>query len=304
MAYKARTESLLLKSLRILNTRMELTKDDRIYYLALEKGFKGEVQFDLLTDKLQSDCLILNDLLLEFNKTQFQSDTLLIYQSTIFLIDVKNNEGDYCYETDNFRVLSGKATKNPLNQLSRCKSLLQQLLENLGCNLTIEAYVVFINPEFTLYQAPTGLPFIFPTQVNSFIKKLESKSSHLNNYHKILADKLVSLHQTDSAHNQLPTYTYQQLKKGITCKTCHSFSVSVIGKNIVCGECGCEELVVFAVIRCVGEVMLLFPNRKITTNEIYEWCKVIKSKKRINRILSCHYKTVGVRQWTFFEKSE
>ncbi|MDP4162651.1 MAG: nuclease-related domain-containing protein, partial [Bacillota bacterium] len=180
MLLKARTESDLLKILRILNTRMELTTEAQKYYLHLEKGFEGEVQFDLLTEKIQSDCLILNDLLLEVNNTKFQIDSLIIYQELIYNFEIKTNEGDYYYEADKLFMISGKEIKNPLDQSKRSSSLLRQLLQNQGFNLTIESYVIFINPEFTLYQAPQNLPFVYPTQLNRFMKKLITKPSHLN----------------------------------------------------------------------------------------------------------------------------
>ena len=55
MAYKSRTEPLNLKRLKYLNNRMNLPEQDTQYYLNLKKGFEGEVKFDLLTEKLQSE---------------------------------------------------------------------------------------------------------------------------------------------------------------------------------------------------------------------------------------------------------
>jgi hypothetical protein len=301
MTYRARVESILLKTFRILNTRGELTEDERKYYLNLEKGYQGEVMFDELTEKLQGDCYILNDLLLEVNKTTFQIDTLILYQDPIYLFEVKNFEGDFCYGPEIFSTISGMEINNPLDQLKRSKSLLRQLLKSLGLHFSIEAYVIFINPEFTLYQAPPNLPFIFPTQLNRFLKKLDMKPSTLNNLHKKLADKLVSLHKTDDPYSRLPPYDYQQIKKGLTCKKCNSFSVSVQGQKVMCSVCGCDEAVSASVIRSVEEFMLLFPDRKITTKEIQEWCQVVKSEKRISRILGSNFKINGVGQWAYYD---
>jgi hypothetical protein len=301
MPFKARTESVLLKILRILNTRGDLTEDEQKYYSYQEKGYEGEVQFDALTEQLQLNCYILNDLLLEVNNSQSQIDTTIITQRTLYLFDVKNFEGDFCYDGEKFLSASGKERKNPLIQLKRSQSLVRQLIQDLGYNLHVEAYVIFINPEFTLYLAPLDLPFIFPTQLKRFLKKLDEKPSRLNNIHKKLADKLVSLHQTESYFKQVPHYDYLGIKKGITCKVCRSFSVSVKGKFVVCGECGFEELVGDAVLRCVGEFKLLFPELKITTAAVHEWCKIVESKKRISRILESKYKISGVHQWSFYE---
>jgi hypothetical protein len=89
MAYKPRTEREEIAILRSLNARMKLPDDDKRNYLNLKKGFEGEVKFDSLTEKLDCDCLILNDLLLEVNKSKFQIDTVVI-QDTLYLFDVKN----------------------------------------------------------------------------------------------------------------------------------------------------------------------------------------------------------------------
>ena len=66
-------------------------------------------------------------------------------------------------------------------------------------------------------------------------------------------------------------------------------------------ECGHEELLEAAVMRSVKEFKLLFPTKKVTTNVIYEWCNVVKSKKRIRKILGKNFTKAGVHQWTFYE---
>ncbi|WHY00109.1 nuclease-related domain-containing protein [Neobacillus sp. DY30] len=299
--YKARSESLILMVLRILNKRMKLTEDEQRYYQNQEKGFQGEVQFDILTEKLKRSSYILNDLQLESNKSSFQLDSSLIFQDTYSLFDVKNFEGEYVYGDEYFKTISGRDFQNPLDQLKRSKLLLSQLLQTLGSKLTVEAYVIFINPQFTLYQTPPDLPFILPTKLDSFMKKLDQGPSRLNDSHKTLADKLISLHQTVPPYTHLPSYEYDQLRKGITCKKCLSFSVSVQGKRVICHSCGFEEMVTSAVLRMVGEFSLLFPDRKITTNIIHEWCRVGISKKTISRTLGKYLMVKGVHQWTYYE---
>ncbi|QGQ47985.1 nuclease-related domain-containing protein [Metabacillus sediminilitoris] len=301
MPYKSRNESIELLILKTLNSRISLSDKDKQYYFNLKKGNEGEILFDTLTDKLQCECLILNDLLLKLNNTMFQIDALVILSDTIYLFEVKNYEGDYYYESDRLYKKPKSEITNPLNQLSRSESLLRQLLQNLGFNIPIHASVVFINPGFTLYQAPLNKPFIFPAQVNSYIKKLNMITRKLDKKHRLLADKLISLHIKDSPFKLLTAYDYDQLRKGITCIKCTSFSISVQGKKCVCEECGHEEEVTAAVMRNVTEFKLLFPDQRITTNVIHDWCKVVESKRRIRKILERNFKKVGVHQWTFYE---
>jgi transcriptional regulator len=82
MALKSRSESNALKIMRSLNTRSNLSTKEKKYYFKLEKGYQGELMFDQLTAKLQSDMLVINDLCIEINDTVFQIDTLIIAQNT------------------------------------------------------------------------------------------------------------------------------------------------------------------------------------------------------------------------------
>ncbi|ULT55931.1 NERD domain-containing protein [Neobacillus drentensis] len=303
MAYKPRTAPEDLKVLRILNNRLALTAEQHKYYLYKEKGFEGEVRFDLLTEQLQSDCLILNDLYLEVNNTSFQLDSSIIFQHIFYFFEIKNLEGDYCYREERFETNFGKIIKNPLDQIKRSSSLLLQLFQKLGFSQSIEAYVVFVNPEFFLYQAPMDKPIIYPPQLKALMKKLDNTPSKLTNRHKQMADKLISLHQVQSPYSnaKIPTYEYNQIRKDITCSVCHSFSCSIARGNVICVDCGHVESVESAVLRCVEEIRILFPNMRITTNVVFEWCGIIDSKKVVRRILKKNFKSIGERNLRYFE---
>ncbi|WP_346015032.1 nuclease-related domain-containing protein [Metabacillus halosaccharovorans] len=245
---------------------------------------------------------MLNDLLLNFNNTLFQIDSLPIFPENIYIYEIKNYQGNFYYDSDRLYKQPKSEINNPLTQLNRTESLLRQLLQSLGFNLSVEASVVFIHPEFTLYQAPLNKPFIYPSQLNHYFKKLNKLNSlKLDQKHMKLADKLLSLHINDSPFTLLPGYEYNQLRKGITCISCNSFSLSISGRTCKCKECGQEETVATAIIRCVDEFRVLFPNKKITTNGIQDWCKVINSKKRIYRVLKGNLQIRGNRQWSFYE---
>lgn len=64
-------------------------------------------------------------------------------------------------------------------------------------------------------------------------------------------------------------------------------------KELACEKCGTKERSEMAILRSIDEFHLLFPDRKITTNGIYEWCEIIHSKKMIRRILSENYTLQG-----------
>ena len=115
MLLKSRTESDELLKMRSLNTRMELTPEEKFHYFSMEKGYEDEVKFDRMAESLQEERYIINDLLLKVNQTNFQIDTILISQEVIRLLDIINFEGDFCIEKNRFyAVKTGREYKNPI----------------------------------------------------------------------------------------------------------------------------------------------------------------------------------------------
>jgi hypothetical protein len=292
MLVKSRVESLKIVLLRLINARMHLSEKEFSNYTYLKKGYEGEIKSDLWLEELSEDWLVIHDLLLEYNNSKFQIDTLLISHDKIYLLDVKNFEGDYYVEGDKwYRSMSKKKeVKNPVHQLERCETLLRAFLRDLGYNVPLESYLIFINPEFHLYLTSINPSLVFHSQTNRFLKKLNSRPVKLNKRHLKLAEQLVSLHKVEPPYPRLPAYQYEWLEKGILCLLCFCFFTEIQGSRLTCGHCGYTEGVESAVLRSVTELTLLFPDRKITTKIVQDWCKIIKSEKTIRRILLKNYK--------------
>lgn len=301
MILKKRVKSNELKMLDWLAPRMEFTEKEKQRHFSLRKGFEGEIKFDIWMESLEIEHLTLNDLLLEVGGTTFQIDSLVIIQDAILVFEVKYYVGDYYYEGERLKKINGSEIKDPLLQLKRSISLLRQLFESLGFRLVIESSVVFINPEFTLYQSPMDAPIIFPSQLNRYMKNLNKKHSNLTTLHRKIAEKLLQLHQTDSPYKRVPKYEYEQLAKGLMCEECHQILDKIEKKEFVCSHCGTHEGIDDAVMRSIEEIKLLFPERKLTSTEIYNWSNGLLSRKTIRHILRNHFNVVGTRRHQFFE---
>lgn len=294
MFYKPQYKPKELLITRHLNTRMNLNEKEEKNYLTMKKGYEGERKFDKLLESISDDCTILNDLLLENSNSLFQIDSLLIHEGTIFIINIKNFEGDYFIDGEKwFSVANKKEISNPLLQLTRSESLMRRLLNEIGYNLPIKAYLVYVNSEFVLYQAPLGMPIISPPQLNRFLNQFKKRKSKQQDKYLMLAEKLASLHIKKSPYTNLPKYSYEQLVKGITCQNCYRFISNVKMAHIACNDCGYQEDLQSAIMRSVGEYRLLFPERRVTTEDIWEWCKVIPSRKTIRRILKRNFNRLG-----------
>jgi hypothetical protein len=297
------TEPAELTFLKILNMRMELTSNDKRKLINLEKGYIGE---QIFSGRLQEICspdesILLHSLLLECSNTVFQIDSLLITKHAIYLFEVKNFEGDCYLEGDKWYNSTGIEINSPVLQLSRCDSLFRRLLQEIGFKIPVKPFIIFINPEFTLYNAPMNHPIIFPTQLNRFLTKLKSNFTPLNKNHVNLAKKLIAAQIDDSPYSRLPRYEYEQLAKGVLCCRCNSFITTITKMYLFCGKCGHKEKIVTGIKRNVDQYMLLFPNKKITTNSIQEWCKIIDSKKIIRKALNDNFNGKGHGKGSYYD---
>ncbi|KHF40122.1 nuclease-related domain-containing protein [Halalkalibacter okhensis] len=300
MIEKARYESLELIIFRSLRQRMSLTAKEESYYVNLEKGYQGEKEFDKQFVPLPFSKLVLNDLLLECNHTIFQIDSLFMTSNTIYLFEIKNYEGDFLIEADRWYSNKKVEIKNPLLQLQRNESLLRRLLQDLRCSYSIEPYLIFINPEFQLYQSPLNSSIVFPAQINRFMAKLNKNTSTIKEPHKQLSKQLQSMHLDDHPYTRLPSYAYENLKKGIPCPHCQTFYKTYNKVRLLCHVCHNHESIETAVLRSAEEFKKLFPEKKITTNAITDWCDIIKSKKTISRILSKNFKHIGHGKTSYY----
>ncbi|MBP2242781.1 hypothetical protein J2Z40_003361 [Cytobacillus eiseniae] len=303
MFLKERKEPVELLILRSLNNRMNLTANEQQQYSNIKKGYEGEVHFDSVITRLSSNILILNDLLLESNHSIFQIDSLLITQDLIIPCEIKNHEGNYYYQNENFYACTtNREITNPLHQLNRIETLLTHFLHKHGFKLPIKGYLHFIHPEFFLYQAPKNEKVIFYPQLNHFLKNIDRQLANLTKRHDQLANLLLDAHIKKSPiSTRLPSYQYDNLKKGIHCNVCHSFQMTILNRKIICEQCGNLENTHAAVLRSVEELKLLFPNMKITVATIFDWCQFIVAKKVISKVLNKNYKISGFGQWAYYE---
>ncbi|HEY4601790.1 MAG TPA: nuclease-related domain-containing protein [Cerasibacillus sp.] len=292
-----------LQKLQILFARSNLSRQEKQRYNKKMKGYIGEKEFyNLLKKNLPTNAIILHDLLLESNNSIFQIDNILVHGKTIFSFEVKNFEGEFYIDNGNWYV---KATqqeiRNPLHQLKKNDYLLRHLVQQLGYNIPIKSYLVFVNPEFTLYQLPVNLPIILPTQLNRFSQNLNRSFTPPNQGHHQLAKELKNLQITDSPFENITNYNFKQLKKGITCPKCFSLLSRHTLRTLMCGNCDFSEEMKHAILRSVVEFKILFPNKKITTNIIYEWCGKIVSKQTIRKILSENLIIIKTGRYSYYE---
>lgn len=293
-----------LALLTYLRARTNLSAKDEACFHKYHKGYLGEEFIDTFLEKLDKSWIILNDIRIEVNHSIIQLDSILISNNTIYILEVKNYEGDFYYESDRWYTIAKTEIKNPLLQLQRSVSLFKIFLSENKITVPVEGFLLFVNPYFMLYQAPLDLPIVYPPQLERFFSKLMAKPIvKINPELTKFADKLITQHIIETHLWSKPQFSYDKLLKGIYCPVCGSImkSYNTTRINIKCKTCDREEKITIAIKRSIQEYLLLFPEKKLTTGGIYEWCGEMISKKVIRKYLLHHYKVKKHGRSTYFE---
>ncbi|WP_319467200.1 nuclease-related domain-containing protein [uncultured Trichococcus sp.] len=297
MAYKDRIKPELLRIYEILLTRTKISKDAYYYFLNLKKGFDGESLFDEYTKQFKIDHLFLNDLQLEVRNSSFQIDALMISTKVLVLYEIKNFEGLYHWGKEKFTRTSGTFLENPTMQLEKTKVRLELLLLEKGYSLKVEAYVIFVNPEFTLLGAPSDANFILPSQILGHFRNVQAPAQ-LNAEQIKLAEMLANQHDPIYPRKN-PQYNYSDLSKGIICPECGTLSKNYSGYFHSCNKCGKKVNVKKAIQSSIEDFRTLFPKDKLTSSCIMDWCSC-GNQKRIYRILRNDYQMIGKNRGRYY----
>lgn len=277
--------------LEILKKRSNLSLDQHNSLNRMSTGYKGELEFfNLLQSELQCKPILLFNLHLKVNGSECQIDCLLIFQSEVILMEVKNYQGDFLIEHDDWYTLDKGKIKNPLHQLHRTELLLNQFLKQHQFPLRVKSFIIFIHPEFQLYQSHTDMPIVFPAQHKRFIRKLQNIPCRIRQQHHKIAETLKARHESTSAYEANLVYNYTDFKKGVTCEKCDGLMEEYGTKNMRCAICKGISHIEFIIMRNIYDFHTLFPDEKITVSTMTEWTDYIISKHRIRTILTkyCH----------------
>ncbi|MCC5894587.1 MAG: NERD domain-containing protein [Alkalibacterium sp.] len=284
---KTRNRSQLLEGLDILNSRMKLSTDVDNYYRALKAGFEGELAFDqMFSEGVTSGGIVLNDLLLSVNGSTIQIDSLILAPDIIYLFEIKNYRGNYRYDNDHYRKTNGYDILNPKNQLNKTLTLLSQLLKQWKVATPLKGAVVFVHQTFTLYEAQPDEQVVLPSQLISHLKLLNSQHNKVPQQVRSLANRLIEHHRDEVPYQkQLPDFHWDKLKKGLTCGSCKSFDLKLNQRSCVCLNCERATSRKNCLIENINNLILLYPDKKVTTSLVYEWIGERIYKRSISIVL-------------------
>lgn len=285
-----------------LLSRWSLSTRERDYYQRLQKGVIGERSLINFLQALDSPNIIpLFDLRFQINEQEIKIDCLLLTSDSLFLLEVKNYKGDYYYENHKFyQVSTRKEIYNPITQLERTEFLFKKLLQDLRVSFPLRSFLVFINPSFYLYQSPILPQFLYYGQIEGFFQSITKKAPPLTKQTLQLKEELMSRKIERSKYGIVPDYRKEELKRGLFCPLCH-YNLDRKGQlYLYCRQCKERFHVYDTLLHAIAQFQLLFPEEKITTGKITDWCGQAFSRVFISRFLKRHLKMQPNGSYTYY----
>lgn len=276
-----------LEIMEALYARMNLDHEEKRYLGHLQKGFQGECQLIESFNGMSCPHILLTNVTFQpKNAGHIQLDALLLIKEATIIYEVKNYSGDWIYGPEYFS--KGEIEiPNPKIQALRTKNNFKQLLRELGYGgITVEACVVFVNAEFTLYEVSPDKNVIFAAQIADHIQRLEKfPRPYAAEFDRLAATLRAAALPEEPFQRHMPTYDFHTLRKGIRCGVCGELAQAKTQRKHSCDACGAEGLNSDGLLRAIDEFRLLFPNQHLSGRILSEWCGGMLSSSRCRKIL-------------------
>ncbi|SDQ13702.1 nuclease-related domain-containing protein [Virgibacillus salinus] len=221
-------------------------------YKKEKAGYDGEKNVDYkLSTYPQKDLIVFQGIRLPNPPFYFQIDTLILTRNLIYILEVKNYQGKFQYDSKLQQLtqeVDGKATayKDPILQAEAQKTHLQQWLEKHGIyNVPIETLVVIAFPS-TIIENIHQDPEVYKKIIHS-----ESLHQHLNRLSETHTKNILTaatirkltkalLHEDQPLHTNILDFhnlSDQHLIKGVPCEKCNHSSMLRLYKKWLCPKC-------------------------------------------------------------------
>ncbi len=282
MLLRERELAIELRILQALKGRLLFSPEMERQLWNSESGQMGERAFDCIGAEYENDLVRMNDLVLSADGKLCQVDALYICDGVLYLFEVKNWSG--AFRLNNGEFLGGSAC--PLAQLNRSRKILERVLWNLRISVPVEMRLVFMGPGVCLYGLRQEDPILMAHQLPKFFEGLRRQNRRFIQRSDIqLGERLVQCHVADNPYRKLPPYSSKTVASGIMCPNCRVAMRPYHAKNLICGDCGFNELKKNSLRRSITELDLLFPLEKQRVHQIYQWCDGLVSKRLIHKQL-------------------
>lgn len=297
-----------LIQLEILEVRLvDLDEKQKRRSWSLKLGFIGEAEVELWIKKYGNKHWHLIHDYWFYNKKTMQADFLIIKENQWLVIEVKNFDGKFEYKnhecTINHRLMDDDIMMSMSSKVSRLK----RIASEVSAEIEVLGAMVFINEHCQVeIEQHVDFEIILRNQFKNFLKRhndfmaMPLMPDHFNQVQKVL-NRYVT--KNPFQPTGLTVENFGLLRKGVTCKDCHSFDIDVLLKNVTCRHCHSKELKSDAILRSAEQLRYVFFDNAemVTTRNVFEFTGGQISQGTIRKVLGNSYRKNGSTKAAYYE---
>lgn len=253
---------------RALSRRMHLNKEAQKRLEIHERGYEGEVTYDKVYDGVLNHLYVFRGVYLRVEDSTLQCDSLIISDNGFIVHEIKNYSGNYKYEGEKWFVRNFEISEDPLIQLKRTMTKLIKLKYANNLNFTIEGKIVFPNIDFSLSSAHDNI-WDFTVMRNQLKRHLSSLKNYPVTHHAVELVEAIQSHIVEDTFFD-KVADFDQLKKGVYCRSCGSFDVAKSNVHFKCNVCSHQDTIHTVILSAIAELNALFYNQPITRSKVWD----------------------------------
>lgn len=262
-----RKKSFLHSQLQVLSRRSHLDDKTRNKLEKLSLGFAGEQSFDQVIEPYihTFNLIHVKDLLFKYDngEKEVQIDNIVISNDTCYIFEVKkyhfnlkiDNRGLFFYE-------EGKEHTSLNTQIERQKAAINELLKDIGYPMTIKHYLVFINPDRTVFGLQREHSVLTQNTLHYFLEIHMRKNREDYSYFLPLID---SRRLPYSKYDHFYEIDLDKLAKGVYCENCDGRMKRVSNRIYYCEKCEISINTLTAIRHLIQDLNYINPTFKLNS---------------------------------------
>ncbi len=265
-----RNRTLSHQQLLFREARVSLSDKEREKLAREEAGYSGEVLFDSkVAGIVQNQNLIhIKNFMFEYDDDkECQIDNLVITSNLVYIFEIKNLNVDLVIDNnDTWKFENGQVmNKSPMGQALSQKFILQQLFKEINVPLSVESFVVFMNPAQMIYGLYPGNNVLLSFQLD---KKLPYILKPNNYDFSEIRGIIESRRKLVTKYYKPFEFDVKTMKKGIVCDKCFNFIEKVSSRNLICRSCNKRVSMKEAMDMIISELNAYNPDLKMSSNDV------------------------------------
>ena len=272
------------------------TKKELSLYHNLEAGNQGEeFVLDMLEKFGCKHWIVLRNLWLDHYGI-YENDIVLLTSHAIYILEVKNYEGEFEYKNSRCYMNGRKLKENCIHQAEKAWMNLREICHSIDQSIHIKGALLFVGEhnEVVIQSEVDGIEIVTRNTLRKFIQSIK-KEEEFHHYSSLNTQKFLSHFERNEVLNPfgpLKSYLPEEVlkeKHGIYCKECGNYDTQLTRKFLKCSN-GHVELRDSAILRTINEFeVLIFMNQHMTRTDLMKFMDNKVSKSSLINLLNKHF---------------